>query len=622
MCEPDVHSDYLVHCQGSIDGSLCEGNKTCFIEVSSRNYIQCSGGTYAPTYFFVKYTCTQIHTMCVDNEPIRNTLYGFIVSPAYPHPMADNLKCSINIEADPSMYIELSPVHISLLDTYKCRSDYLEIFGYLNSISTNLPSDKSNAERNSLPVWKSYHTWCGADRSPYNPTPNTRYLISSNSLYMSLQTSASKRPRYFKIRYKVVPSIARAQYDADGIAMDSSSEPSISSVMTGTTAATIPLTTIVVPTVEENTNRTSNETTAKRTYKREIIIGTIAGVFVLVIAILVGVGIFLFIKRRQTRAPGTKSTTSAAAASSGTNAGKKNASSPSSLNSTALKPGAKSSDKAPLLQQTAATTTTNISKPTPAPAAKPKLIPERTVNLSDVNTSRFKSHTMSTTTAPAATTAASGLSTTVKDTTSGHTEAVATASAPAVLKPALTVADSGIYGADFSDDPPSVVTKPIEPTKIYGIDLPDKSENNPPASSLPIPLTVVVNPLSDGSSSTPANTTTSPIVIPNHISMNSLAEEREGLLTPLLQNEHLDETVKSAYLSLIDATMSENEGTVCGGSLVSSASQSRRTSNVKQPLLSHEPNNFEGISRKTTQFNPLHVILKKDANKYYTTEYI
>lgn len=38
-----------------------------------------------------------VHTMCADKEPIRNTLYGFIVSPAYPHPMADNLKCSINI---------------------------------------------------------------------------------------------------------------------------------------------------------------------------------------------------------------------------------------------------------------------------------------------------------------------------------------------------------------------------------------------------------------------------------------------------------------------------------------------------------------------------------------------
>ncbi len=35
--------------------------------------------------------------MCTDKLPIRNTLYGYIVSPAYPHPMADNLKCSISI---------------------------------------------------------------------------------------------------------------------------------------------------------------------------------------------------------------------------------------------------------------------------------------------------------------------------------------------------------------------------------------------------------------------------------------------------------------------------------------------------------------------------------------------
>lgn len=59
MCEPDIHSEYLVNCQGLIDGSHCEGNKTCSIEVSSRNYVQCSGKTYPPTYFYVKYTCTQ-----------------------------------------------------------------------------------------------------------------------------------------------------------------------------------------------------------------------------------------------------------------------------------------------------------------------------------------------------------------------------------------------------------------------------------------------------------------------------------------------------------------------------------------------------------------------------------
>lgn len=38
-----------------------------------------------------------VYTMCTDTEPLRNTLYGFIVSPGYPHPMADNLKCSISI---------------------------------------------------------------------------------------------------------------------------------------------------------------------------------------------------------------------------------------------------------------------------------------------------------------------------------------------------------------------------------------------------------------------------------------------------------------------------------------------------------------------------------------------
>ena len=59
MCEPDVHSDYLAHCEGFIDGSSCEGNQTCSVEVSSRNYIYCGGKRYAPTYFYVKYTCTQ-----------------------------------------------------------------------------------------------------------------------------------------------------------------------------------------------------------------------------------------------------------------------------------------------------------------------------------------------------------------------------------------------------------------------------------------------------------------------------------------------------------------------------------------------------------------------------------
>ena len=59
MCQPDIHSDYLVHCQSYIDSALCEGNKTCTIEISSRDYVQCEDKTYSPTYFFVQYTCTQ-----------------------------------------------------------------------------------------------------------------------------------------------------------------------------------------------------------------------------------------------------------------------------------------------------------------------------------------------------------------------------------------------------------------------------------------------------------------------------------------------------------------------------------------------------------------------------------
>lgn len=86
----------------------------------------------------------------------------------------------------------------------KCRSEYLEIFGYLNSQSTNSSSDGLNGvDRTGNTVWKSYHTWCGADRSTNHPPPQARYLISSNSLYMSLQTTATKlKERKFKIRYK------------------------------------------------------------------------------------------------------------------------------------------------------------------------------------------------------------------------------------------------------------------------------------------------------------------------------------------------------------------------------------------------------------------------------------
>jgi len=100
------------------------------------------------------------------------------------------------------MYIELAPIQIRLQDAIKCRSEFIEIFGYLNSISNNSTYDDTTSHRNSKTFWKSYHTWCGAERSTNNPSPNARYLISSNSLYMSLQTAVSKKPRYFKIRYK------------------------------------------------------------------------------------------------------------------------------------------------------------------------------------------------------------------------------------------------------------------------------------------------------------------------------------------------------------------------------------------------------------------------------------
>jgi len=259
---------------------------------------------------------------------------------------------------------------------------------------------------------------------------------------------------------------------------------------------------------------------------------------------------------------------------------------------------------------------------TAATAVKRKLVPERTVQISDVNTSRFKS-SAGTTTPTITTTAPVQIGATGKETSSTSSEAITTASAPATMKQVLTAADSGIYGADLSDDVPPV-TKSIsfvEPSKIYGIDLPDKCESTPSIH----PVTVVINPLTESSTPLPTdteNTTLSAIVVPNNVTMNVLPDEKEVLLHSIIKDERFDQTIKSAYSHLIDATMSENEGTIGSGSLVSSASQSRRTSNVKQPLLSHEINNIETIPRKTTPFNPLHVILKKDANKYYTTEYI
>ena len=92
------------------------------------------------------------------------------------------------------MYVELYPIQIHLQEAIKCRGEYIEIFGYDSS------SDKSNSHSHNR--WREYYTWCGADHSRHNPLPNARYLVSSNSLYISLQTAVSKKPRYFKIRYK------------------------------------------------------------------------------------------------------------------------------------------------------------------------------------------------------------------------------------------------------------------------------------------------------------------------------------------------------------------------------------------------------------------------------------
>jgi hypothetical protein len=238
----------------------------------------------------------------------------------------------------------------------------------------------------------------------------------------------------------------------------------------------------------------------------------------------------------------------------------------STPNTTTSKSATKSPDKTPLLEQTTSTSTAAIKR---------KLIPERTVQISDVSSSKIKS----------------------SDSTGTKPEISAS-------KPTLTVADSGIYGADITEAT-TTISKPIssstpDPPKIHGIDLPDTSESLP---------TVVVNRL-------PENLTTSAIIVSDNIEINPAKESS------------FDNTIQSAYSNLIDATTSENEGTICGSSL-----HSRRTSTRKSSSsMIQELNNIETIvileqtgpsssSHNIIPFNPLHVILK-DANKYYTTEYI
>jgi hypothetical protein len=132
--------------------------------------------------------------------------------------------------------------------------------------------------------WKVYHVWCGADRSLNNPLPNARYLITSNSLYISLQTTISKKPRFFKIRYKsmkliseyfhyqkkiffllVVPSTARSYYNSDGIIFDSITKEHTSFELTSTTI--IP-TTIIIPSMNNSDVKNLNGTIIKRTSKK------------------------------------------------------------------------------------------------------------------------------------------------------------------------------------------------------------------------------------------------------------------------------------------------------------------------------------------------------------------
>lgn len=562
MCEPDDHTEFLIHCQAYVDSSLCEGNQTCSIQISSRDYLQCQNKTYTPTYFFVKYTCTQIHTMCTDVTPIRNTLYGYIVSPAYPHPMADNLKCSISIEADPSMFIELSPIQIQLQDAFRCRSEYIEIFGY--DPSTDKPDQNDNH------FWKSYHLWCGNQRSIQGPQSNARYLIASNSIYISLQTTISKRSRYFKIRYKIVPMTARSQYNSDGMLIESSGKEQSSFDNRVSTSTDILLTTTIISAFNQSDFENFNGTVTKKTkFRKEILIGIIAGVVALLLAIAIGIIVFILIKKRRNSA----------------NTRKKPAA--TSVNNTT----AKSSDKAPLLEQTKSSSTTD--------ATKRKLVPERTIQINDTGgPSKLKANETKTDT-------------------------------PAT-KPAFTAADSGIYGADLSEEAKPVVKSPPVTTAVSEPIKP--SEADPTAAKPPSPP-----PPTETESLLPKNPETDPTenIIPTVVvnPLNEpisvvLSDEQQPTTTSSSNHLPLDTTIQSAYPNIIDATTSENEGTICGStiesrrtSLQQSINSINRESNTNlETIVIHEQTDHS-LSHNIIPFNPLHVILK-DANKYYTTEYI
>lgn len=228
------------------------------------------------------------------------------------------------------MYIELAPLQIRLQEAIKCRTEFIEILGYDSAF------DETSQDKNLN--WKAYYTWCGADQSLNNPSPTTRYLITSNSLYISLRTGVSKKPRHFKIRYKskrpiveevrtharrarlcllVVPVAARSQYNDDGLAIDSSGKGPGSSAVVAQSSTTIVPTTVIIPALNETELRYGNETAARRFFRKgteiipsprrrfasralrstEVIIGIAAGVVGLLCVAAAGVIIFLVIKR-------------------------------------------------------------------------------------------------------------------------------------------------------------------------------------------------------------------------------------------------------------------------------------------------------------------------------------
>ncbi|CAF0743914.1 unnamed protein product [Didymodactylos carnosus] len=617
-CEPDVHTEYLIHCQNNINATQCEGNHSCTIDISSTDYVLCKDGErQAPTYFFVKYTCMQIYTLCQHKETVRNTLYGFIVSP----------------EAEHSMHIELAPLQLQLHDSIKCHTEYLEIFGYGGNSNDSLTNNNNHYQNGKNgAIWKWYHTWCGDERSSNHPLSSARYIIPSNSVYMSLQTTLSSKSRHFKIRYKVVPSTSR---NYDHVILPSSTTPILSLAS---------ITTTVFGIVEEFANK--NQTITKKSHKKEIIIGVIAGIGTLVVAIAIGIVLLIFFKRRQSSVK-----TSSSSASKNVTASKKPLSAATTKNNTNQKHVPTPSDKTPMLD----------SSPTSgAQAQKRKLVPERTVQISDLNSSRFKP-----TTTPvggnAATTTTSSHQ--LKEVSSTGSEAAGTAimtsAVPPSLKPIVSV-DSGVYGAELTDQQATV--DKIKEAKIYGIDLPDKVETltktisiNPSLEqpSSPIHITqevndnsddlvqIVVNPLSELENLTNTAVTisdkidteitpllpvenpetldntrassplTPPTLLSNDISHTpppsvfDVNSRRQSQLEPLSSPHNKgDTTVTSAYPTLIDATASENEG------------------DNRQIVEKHVENSVIYNQPKKTTFNPLHVILKKDANKYYTTEYI